>query len=152
MKYSLNAPIEYNALHRGYYYSKPNYRIPAGFSGAEDLLALSMAKSILSLYKKTPIYHSARNLLDCISAPLAAEKEGWYQKRIVVSPVPSAAVAPEIWNLISAGLRENRILSFNYQGGVYKSNRVRPYQLLFDTGVWYLCGVLKKRTWELSRK
>jgi hypothetical protein len=34
MKYSLDAPIEYCAKHRGFYYSIPYYRIPAGFSGA----------------------------------------------------------------------------------------------------------------------
>ena len=73
MKDMLNAPIEYDALHRGFYYSEPNYRIPAGFSSAEDLLALGMAKSILSLYQNTPLYEAARNLLDSITAPLAAE-------------------------------------------------------------------------------
>ena len=46
MKYSLNAPIEYSAQHRGFYYTVPNYRIQAGFSGVEDLLALGMAKNI----------------------------------------------------------------------------------------------------------
>ena len=45
MKDRMNAPIEYDAQHRGYYYSKPNYRIPMGFSGADELLALGMAKS-----------------------------------------------------------------------------------------------------------
>jgi len=54
MKDRLNAPIEYDALHRGYYYSEPLYRIPMGFSGADELLALGMAKNILTMYKDTP--------------------------------------------------------------------------------------------------
>jgi predicted DNA-binding transcriptional regulator YafY len=155
MRDRLNAPIEYDALHRGYCYTKPNYRIPAGFSGAEDLLALGMAKSILSLYRKTPLYSAARNLLDCITAPLAAEGKGsspakaeWYENRIVVPQVPSAPVSPELWSPITMGLRENRIVQFDYQGvwgGEYKPRRVRPYQLMFDPGVWYLYGYAEER-------
>ena len=149
MKDSLNAPIEYNALHRGYYYSKPNYRIPMGFSGADELLALGMAKNILSLYRDTPIYEAARQLLENITAPLAADgNSNWYENRIVVPQLPSSHVIPDIWNPITSALRENRILEFEYQGTYdedYKTRRVRPYQLLFDSGLWYLYGYAEER-------
>ena len=149
MKYSLNAPIEYCAKRRGFYYSVQNYRIPAGFSSAEDLLALGMAKSIFSLYRNTPLYEAAHNLLESITAPLAADGNGsWYENRIVVPSVPYAPIAPELWNPITTGLRENRVLGFEYKGTwdeEYSSRRVRPYQLLFDTGVWYLYGFAEER-------
>ena len=41
--------IEYDAFNRGYYYTKKTFRLPAGFTTAEDLLALNMAKNIFSL-------------------------------------------------------------------------------------------------------
>ena len=149
MKDCLNAPIEYDALHRGYYYSEPNYRIPGSFAGAEDLLALGMAKNILSLYRDTPLYDAASNLINSITAPLAQEgKADWIENRIVVPQVPSAAVPPDIWNTIIEGLRENRSLSFEYRGTydeAYKLRRVRPYQLLFDNGVWFLYGHAEER-------
>jgi predicted DNA-binding transcriptional regulator YafY len=149
MKYRLDAPIEYDALHRGYYYSKPNYRIPAGFTTAEDLLALGMAKSILSLYRNTPLYEAARHLLDSITAPLAQEgKSDWFEDRIVVPQVPAALIPPDVWNVIITGLRENLILVFEYCGiwdEDYNERRVRPYQLLFDTGAWYLYGYAEER-------
>jgi hypothetical protein len=44
MKDFLDAPIEYDALRRGYYYSEPNYRIPGSFAGAEDLRRLFRPK------------------------------------------------------------------------------------------------------------
>jgi len=149
MKDRLNAPIEYDALHRGYYYSKPNYRIPMGFSGADELLALGMAKNILALYRDTPIYDAAHHLLDSITAPLAAEgSSAWYESRIVVPQIPTAPVAFDVWELITTALRENRVLTFEYQGAYdedYKSRRVRPYQLLFDSGLWYLYGFAEER-------
>jgi predicted DNA-binding transcriptional regulator YafY len=149
MKDRLNAPIEYDAMHRGYYYSKSNYRIPTGFSGADELLALGMAKNILTMYKDTPIYDAAHHLLDSIIAPLAAESNSdWYESRIVVPQVPSASVPVDIWNPITAALRENRILTFEYMGAYdaqYVPRRVRPYQLLFETGLWYLYGFAEER-------
>jgi len=147
MRDSLHAPIEYDARHRGYYYSKPNYRIPMGFSGADELLALNMAKNILELYKDTPIYEAAHQLLDSITAPLASGGD-WYENRIVVPTVPTAPVPPDTWNAITAALKENRMLAFEYQGvydNGYKPRRVRPYQLLFDSGVWYLYGFAEER-------
>jgi predicted DNA-binding transcriptional regulator YafY len=149
MKDMLNAPIEYDALHRGYYYSESNYRIPAGFTTAEDLLALGMAKSILSLYQNTPLYNAAKDLLNTITAPLARDgKPDWFENRIVVPQVASAFIPSGIWNIIIAGLRENLVINFEYRGirdEDYKKRRVRPYQLLFDTGVWYLYGYAEER-------
>jgi predicted DNA-binding transcriptional regulator YafY len=149
MRDTLNAPIEYSALHRGYYYSEPNFRIPMGFSGADELLALGMAKNILTLYKDTPIYDAAHHLLESIIAPLATESDSdWYESRIVVPQVPSAPIPHEVWNLVTTALRENRVLTFEYQGTYdedFKKRRVRPYQLLFDTGLWYLYGFAEER-------
>jgi len=149
MRDRLNAPIEYDAGHRGYFYTKPHYRIPMGFSGADELLALGMAKNILALYKDTPIYEAASLLLDSITAPLAMEsKAGWYENRIVVPQMPTAPIPVDVWNLITTALRENYIITFEYLGAYdegYKSRRVRPYQLLFDTGVWYIYGFAEER-------
>ena len=149
MKNSLDAPIEYCAKNRGFYYSEPNYRIPAGFSRAEDLLALGMAKNILSLYRDTPLFEAANKLLESITVPLAAEGDkNWYENRIIVPSVASATIEPEVWKAITTGLKENRILTFDYQGtwgGDFKPRIVRPYQLLFDTGAWYLYSFCEER-------
>jgi predicted DNA-binding transcriptional regulator YafY len=149
MKETLNAPIKYDALERGFYYSKPKYRIPMGFSGADELLALGMARSILAMYKDTPIYNAANNLLNSIIAPMAAESNSdWYENRIVVPLLPSSPVLPDVWDAIITSLKENRILTFEYKGEkdeIYKSRRVWPYQLLFDSGLWYLYGYAEER-------
>ena len=120
-----------------------------GFSGADELLALNMAKSILALYRDTPIYGAALQLLDDISAPLSGDgNSDWYENRILVPQVPTAPVPNELWNVITKALRENRVLAFEYLGAYddgYNARRVRPYQLLFDTGVWYLYGYAEER-------
>jgi predicted DNA-binding transcriptional regulator YafY len=164
MRYSLDAPIEYDALYRGYYYTLKTFRLPARFAAAEDMLALGMAKSLLKLYRETPLYDSAKRLLDEITSPLTrndtghADKEPWYEKRVVVPQVASAPVKPELWQIIIDGIRENHVITFDYRGmddSDYKTRLVRPYQLLFQDGMWYLYGYSEEReavrTFSLSR-
>ncbi|AEF86058.1 putative helix-turn-helix, type 11 domain protein [Treponema primitia ZAS-2] len=172
MRNFLEAPIEYNARHRGYYYTEKTFRLPARYAAAEDMLALGMAKSLLRLYQDTPLYDSAKRLLDEITLPLTqddtgtpgkappgqADKSPWYEKRVVVPPVASAPVKPELWQTIIDGIRENHLITFDYQGmddRDYKTRLVRPYQLLFQDGMWYLYGYAEERkavrTFSLSR-
>jgi predicted DNA-binding transcriptional regulator YafY len=149
MKTMLRAPIRYDALRRGYYYAKETYRIPAGYTTAEDLLALGMAKTLLSLYRDTPLYAAAQDLLESLSAPLKGEKRPlWYEDRIIVPQAAFAPVAPETWDIVTRALRENRVITFDYRGGwdsEYMPRRARPYQLLFDSGVWYLYAWSQER-------
>jgi predicted DNA-binding transcriptional regulator YafY len=155
MRIMLNAPIEYSAKERGWYYSEKTFRLPARFAAANDMLALGMAKSLVSLYKDTPLYESAIRLLNDITAPLSpddnddGERAAWYEKRIIVPPVASSPVNSETWDVIVDAMRENKIITFEYKGYVdnnYKTRLVRPYQLLFDTGVWFLYGYAEERS------
>jgi len=145
----LGAPIEYDALNRGYYFTEKTFRLHANFINAEDLLALCMARSIFSLYKDTPLYDASRQLLESITTPIAVDgNNDWLENRITVPPIASAKVNSEIWDIIVAGLKGNRIITFDYKGtwdAEYKKRKVHPYQLLFDSGVWYLYGFAEER-------
>jgi hypothetical protein len=86
---SFFAPIEYDAFNRGYYYTQKYYHLPAGFTSSEDLIALGMAKSILSLYKDTPLYEASYQLLESIITPITSDgNKDWMENRIVVPPPP----------------------------------------------------------------
>jgi predicted DNA-binding transcriptional regulator YafY len=149
MRDQLDAPIEYDFLHRGYYYSKKTFRLPAGFATSRDALALGMVKSLLSMYRKTPLYPMAQHLMESLCAPLGKSENGnWVNERIVVPPLPGSEVKQETWSLIINALRENRVITFDYSGIWNRETsrrRVRPYQLIFDGGVWYLYGYAEER-------
>jgi len=149
MRDQLYAPIEYDAFNRGYYYTKKTFRLSAGFTTAEDLLALSMAKSIFSLYKKTPLFEASKNLLESILTPIASEgNKDWLEDRIMVPQVASAKIDKTVWDNIVSGLKQNRIITFYYLGtwdDEEQFRKVHPYQLLFDSGVWYLYGYSEER-------
>jgi len=149
MKNQMLAPIEYDPLNRGYYYSQERYRLPTVFASAENLLALGMAKSILSLYRDTPLYEASSHLLESIIAPIAPDgSRDWLENRIVVPPIASAKVDGAVWEIIVKGLKENHAIVFYYRGtwdDEDKFRKVHPYQLLFDSGVWYLYGFSEER-------
>ena len=148
MKDMLNAPIEYDFKRKGYFYTEKTFRLPAAFTSAEDMLAMGMAKTLLSLYRNTPIYDSANQLMESVTAPLGdAGNSRWYEERIIVPPVPATQFSPEICNIVCEGLRKNRILRFEYRStwnSGYTPRHVRPYQLLFDNGAWYLYAYSKE--------
>jgi predicted DNA-binding transcriptional regulator YafY len=149
MRDMLNAPIEYDYKRKGYYYTEKTFRLPATFTSAGDMLALGMAKTLLSLYRNTPIYAAARELMETITAPLTDdENPRWYEDRIIVPPVPAVSFPPEVWQAVCEGLRKNQILAFEYRGtwnDDYHPRRVHPWQLLFDNGAWYLYGYAVER-------
>jgi len=159
MRDMMNAPIEYDYTRKGYYYTEKTFRLPAAFTSADDILALGMAKNLFSLYKETPIYAAVRQLMESITAPLTDDQNpNWIEDRILVPPVPSVSFPGEIWNAITEGLRKNHILKFEYRStwdSGYNARRVRPYQLLFDNGAWYLYGYAEgsrgMRMFSLSR-
>jgi predicted DNA-binding transcriptional regulator YafY len=150
MRDMLEAPIEYDYQHKGYYYAEKTFRLPAAFTSANDMLALGMAKTLLSLYRNTPIHEAASHLLESITAPLEDRRNPeWYEDRIIVPPAPSVPIAPEIWHIICESLRENRILTFEYRSAWYEDyqiRRVHPWQLLFDNGSWYLYAWSEERS------
>jgi predicted DNA-binding transcriptional regulator YafY len=154
MKYTLGAPIEYNAKNRGWYYSEKTFRLPARFAAATDMLALGMTKSLISLYKDTPLYQSVERLLNDITAPLTpndadAGQISWYEKRIIVPSVASSKINSETWDGIVNAMKDNRVITFDYKGirdDEYRNRRVRPYQLLFDNGAWFLYGYSVERS------
>jgi predicted DNA-binding transcriptional regulator YafY len=145
------APIEYDFHHKGYYYTDKSYRLPFGFSRAGNVLALALVRNLVSLCRDTPVYGEVRELLDAMNAPLSEEERACCENRIVVPQVPSAPVPETLWNTITVAIQKNQILAFEYQGAwdeEYRLRRVRPYQLLFDNGVWLLYAWVEDRQAE----
>jgi len=149
MKDQLGAPIDYCPKNRGYYYTEKTFRLAAGFTTADDLLALSMAKSIFSLYRETPLFEASNNLLNSILTPISSDgSNDLLDKRILVPQVASAKINSAVWDNIVSALKQNNIITFYYQGLLNEEEqfrKVHPYQLLFDSGMWYLYGYSEER-------
>jgi len=114
MKDIMNAPIEYDFTRKGYYYSEKTFRLPAAIATADDMLAIGMAKNLLSLYKSTPMYDAALQFLESITSPLREkESSGLFDDRIIVPPIPSVQFDSDVWDCICEGLKKIAPLVLN---------------------------------------
>jgi len=142
MKSMMDAPIEYDYKRKGYYYTQKTFRLPAAIGSADEILALGMAKNLLSLYKNTPIHDTAQHFLESMTSPLGdKDSSQWYEDRVIVPAIPSAKFSSEVWKCICEAIQNNRVLSFDYRAtwkSGYTPRHFYPYQLLFDNGAWYL--------------
>ncbi|MDR0909883.1 MAG: WYL domain-containing protein [Spirochaetaceae bacterium] len=145
MRHNLHAPIIYDFDHKGFYYEK-NFRLSPVFAKKEDILALSFAKNLLAVYSGSPLYDIAHSAMDIILSPFG--KFPLAEDRIVAPLPASYPVDDDIWNTIIRAMSENRSLSFKYQSvwnKPFEKRAVKPFQLLFDVGAWYLYGYSAER-------
>ncbi len=136
------APIEYDAVNRGYYYSE-EYDFPLLHSmTSKQIQVLTSAKTLLSHYKGTPLYKDAEELIDMMSNS-SYKKSNSLMKRIALPPSPEISINSETWNKIVRALESNLVLKFDYNGrwNTKTTHRVvHPYQLLLADGVCYVWG------------
>lgn len=160
MKYQLNAPLEYSAKHRGYYYTEENFKLPALSMKESELFGMYLSEKLLLQYEGTPIYDSLssvfkkieQSLPDKISVDPAAGQE-----KITVFPPFSTTIVPEVWDTILDCLRASQQLQMDYKapGREPVSRELDPYHAVRFEGDWYIIGFCHLRqairTFSMSR-
>ena len=135
------APIEYDAAHRGYYYTK-NFDMPLNMVSAKDILTLSLTKQLLSQYEGSPIYNEISSIISMLSDSQGIGKSD-FLKRVAAPPLPKGVMNDNAWNVVLECLQENTLLKFDYNGR-WKTETthrlLRPYQVLLQDGMYYVFG------------
>jgi len=119
MKYQLGAPIEYDALKRGFYYTDEFFMLPSITMNEGELTALIIGSRALEQYRGTPIATKLESVLEKLSDVLPAEislNPSDLFSRFSFSAPPSMSIKPDIWELAVTGLLSRRRLEITYQG------------------------------------
>ena len=169
MKLELNAPIEKDSQTKGFYYSDKTYRLPTVFTTGQEMFAVSILQNMVSNLKGTPVYESAKKVLDTIQKSavknpnevkwnsdnrfLDSTDLEWTHSRYVFLDDCKIDIPEKNWNIIEKAFKENRIIEFDYSG-IWKTEKthrkVQPYQSVFSGGTWYLwCKDLSKKALRL---
>jgi len=138
LKDQLGAPIEYDALKQGYYYTDPFFMLPSIPMTEGELLALVIGSQALTVYQGTPIAARLESILEKLSEVLPDE--------IILNPTelfssfsfsapPALPVKPRIWKSVVKGLLSKRQMEITYHG---KSSRIHPLHMANLQGEWYL--------------
>jgi len=160
MRYQLEAPLEYSAKHRGYYYTEENFKLPAISIKESDLFAIYLAEELLVQYEGTPYFDSLNSVFKKIQDSLPDKtvlKSSQEDTRFTVFPPPSTTIRHDVWETIFIGLRSLQRLKIKYQppGQLPTIRKLDPYHAVRYDGDWYVIGRChlrhEIRTFSLSR-
>lgn len=160
MRYQLDAPLEYSAKHRGYYYTEDNFKLPALSMKESDLFGMYLSEKLLVQYEGTPIHKSLCSVFKKIEQSLPdriATDPAIDQEKFTVFPPFSTTVLPNVWNTMLDCLRSSKQVRVKYKspGKAPISRTIDPYHGVRFEGDWYVVGrcYLRSeiRTFSMSR-
>lgn len=138
----MGAPIEYDALKRGYYYTEPTFMLPAVQMNEGELAALLMGSKVLEQFQGTPMAKKLSGVFDKLSALLpdniTIRPEELFTRFSFVAP-PAMPVSSNVWKKVVQGLETQRMLELQYRNWRGEMTyRVSPVHLANLQGDWYL--------------
>jgi proteasome accessory factor B len=160
MRYQLDAPLEYSAKHRGYYYTEENFKLPALSMKESELFGMYLSEKLLAQYEGTPIYKTLCSVFEKIEQSLPDKismdptKD---QNKFTVIPPFSTTVVPEVWETLIDSLRTSQQIQVEYKtpGQERVTRDLDPYHAVRFEGDWYIVGhcYLRNdiRTFSMSR-
>jgi predicted DNA-binding transcriptional regulator YafY len=145
------APIEYHAARRGFYYTKPDFRLSFVKLSAEELVAVFLAQRLLQQYGDTPFAAGIGNLfrrcLPLFTGDIHVDPEQLRSSLAVrLSPVPHADAA--LFSRLSEATvsrRRLRLLYWTAERDELGQRQVDPYGLVCAQGDWLLVAFCHTR-------
>lgn len=160
MRYQLDAPLQYLAKKRGYYYTEEQYQLPAIEIRESDLFGVYLAEKLLVQYEGTPIYDSLCSVFEKIEDSLpdkVSMDSTREQEKFTVIPPFSTTIDAAVWETMINCLRKSRQVRIQYKtpGKEPESRIIDPYHAVRFEGDWYVMGHChlrdEIRTFSLSR-
>lgn len=157
----MNAPIEYDASRRGYYYTEPAYDIPSFMLTEGELFSLAIGEVVLADYQNSPFYPQLKQIFERIKENLSENINlDSVDIKDVISTVhiPQVKIDPDIFSRVSTAVSSAKIIYVHYQVPRYSDTRamtIQPYKIVAHRGNWYLIGnhieVEKIKVWAINR-
>lgn len=156
LKDQLYAPIEYDRLTNGYYYSDTAYRLPSLFTTEGEQFAAVLTRNMIEGLRGTPVYDNAKTALDKLQKSTVKNPnewnafhysakddahEDWVSDKFVFLQDTRLDIDEKIWKGVCDALKNERSITFDYTGNdksELKHRTVDPYQAVFARGTWYL--------------
>jgi len=113
----LHAPLEFDSVQNGYYYTDPSYRLGYFPTTEGELVALLVAAQVMDQYRETPFEQDLRKALAKISEILPATIEVPLDALtgcLSVLPRVQTTYDPEIFRVLVTAVRQSRQLSMVY--------------------------------------
>jgi len=147
MRDELEAPIEFERLENGYFYSRPDYVLPFLPVDGKDLFSIGVAAQVLSLFGGTPL---ARDLKACyqrlaeLMPPAVRLRPHIVMERLTLRAAAFRPVREETWQAVSEALQKGTVLSIRYRSAgaaAGEPRSIRPYAFVLSGRDWMVLAL-----------
>lgn len=156
-----NAPIEFDPVKNGYYYTDPTFFIKNIMLTEGELFTVSAIMPLLEQYKNTPLENSFKTILgkmiDMLPNQVSVDSS-FVSDDISFISDPLPKIEESIFNAIFKGIKTRHSLEFDYKSlskQEYSKRVVHPYHVVCQKGNWYFLGFAEAqqdvRIYALSR-
>ncbi|MBO7639693.1 MAG: WYL domain-containing protein [Treponema sp.] len=160
----LEHDVKKGADHKYYYDSTNRYiseqskKIEENELSSDDRIeAIAMISKFLETIKDSPVYEKGKKFLkeETVKTSYRSLKDiDSEYTRVIFLGAPESNIRKETWDIIYKAMNEKRLLNLHYVPEGKKDKiiyKVRPYQLIFDNGMWELWAECLKQKHEGKR-
>lgn len=145
MRLEHDAPIKFNRLNNGYFYTDEKYSLDKMPLTDLDVDAIKMATNILSQFKNTSLFEQFEVAIDKIvdRVNISNDVQDIAIEKYVQFETVHKIEGNEHLELILTAIKSNKVIQFgyqSYQSSIAKIRRVHPYLLKEYRNRWYLIG------------
>jgi len=146
MRAEHDAPICYNRLENGYFYSEDEYSLDNMPLTEGDVEAIKAAANILSQFKSNPLFKQFETAIDKITnrVTISNDVQDNAIEAFVQFETGPKIEGAEYLELILKAIKKKSVIQFEYQSfqkeKTAKIRRVHPYLLKEYNNRWYLIG------------
>lgn len=151
MKDMLGAPMEFDFKRNGYYYTEPNFYLPAINLSEGEIFSIAVIDKILEQYKNTPFEEQLKKVYDKILMFLPEKvkiepkelQQGYFFK-----PGLSFEINKDIFDIVSQAVKEEKEVRILYHSLIEEQEAkrtIQPYYLINKQGDWYVFAYCKVR-------
>ena len=139
-----NAPLEYDALRRGYFYTEPNFFIKSVLLTEGELFSIALFDRLLEQYRNTPLEGHLRNIFRKILEALPQQitvDSSLLNNHVSFIPDQAGTIDPNVFEAVFKALSTRKTLGFEYRPldkTTWMKRIVDPYHAVCQRGNWYI--------------
>ena len=160
LKIYYNAPIEYDRMRKGYYYSDNTYFVKNMMLTESEVFAVTGILPLMERYNNTPLKKTIEKVYDTLSQmlPNQVEVQSSFANDVEFIADPIPVIPEEVFNDVFKATKLHKIMKFDYRkisATEYTPHELHPYKIYNQKGDWYILGYSPKHedfaTFTLAR-
>ena len=139
-----NAPLEYDPIHRGYYYTEPNFFIKSVLLTEGELFSIALFDRLLEQYRNTPLEGHLRNIFRKILEAMPQQitvDSSLLNSHVSFIPDNAGIIDTSVFESVFKALSARKTMSFEYRSlekTEWAKRIANPYHAICQRGNWYV--------------